>query len=156
MYIYIKFERDKWKFELEINRLIPVPHFKRNYLCETWLPDQRKPQNNSIPNARKCILYFLPSIILLKAFIHSYWKCTFCQALARTSGLSWVTYVPQYLATLDILTKSLPENIPSLVCRECKKISSTLESPVHATEQVPNKHRPSIISNKRILNMERD
>lgn len=34
-----KFEGDKRKFELEMNRSIFVPHFEINYVCEKLLPD---------------------------------------------------------------------------------------------------------------------
>lgn len=39
-YVHLyKFEGDRRKFEPEMNRSTPVPHFKRNYLCEKLLPD---------------------------------------------------------------------------------------------------------------------
>jgi len=41
---------------------------------------------------------------------------------------------------LGVTTKSLPQNTHSLVCGGCKKIPSTFEASVQATEQAPNKH----------------
>lgn len=61
------------------------------------------------------------------------------------AGLGWVTYISSVAKYCDIPTKSLPENIPSPVRRECKNDFRVICS----CNRTSAKHHPSIISKQK-------